>query len=238
MNRPLFTMMSVAVVLLASCGDDGVVTDSEPKIDHYPDPLATLGEAGQDQAIENLELSYEELNYGEYERLIHESYVFRFDPSEVDVVGAAEFSANEDLESTFHMFSGETGLEPVLNPVTGLPNGEFKVVPSVQSIRLDLTADSSSSWSEVEGGDFKGSWRRIYHVDLTVYYSGDDRVDQVRGAQIFYLAPGTRRGDTSGTLYWQLRGWEDMGIVSRAQVGGETSVPTDAMSLGQLKASF
>ena len=149
----------------------------------------------------------------EYAKLIHNEYVFRVDPAEIDIVGSAELSAVEDLESTEAMFAGESGLEPVVDPVTGQPTGEFRVVAPVQSIELDLTPDSASSWTQMEDGEFQGSWRRVYDVDMTVRYSDGD-VQTIRGKQVFYVLPGTLRDDTSGDEYWQLRAWEDQGIDS------------------------
>ena len=50
----------------------------------------------------------------------------------------------------------------------------------------------------MEDGEFAGSWRRVYDVDMTVTYSGDGRIDTIRGKQVLYVKEGTRRGDTSG----------------------------------------
>ena len=54
----------------------------------------------------------------------------------------------------------------------------------------------------------------VYDVDMTVTYSGDGRIDTIRGKQVFYVTKGTLEGDTSGKEYWQLRAWEDQGINS------------------------
>ena len=216
----LVLLASFAVLALSGCGifspdesDDG---DGPGPVDDFkPTGVADVPDAtARNNVIYNLERAYELLNYEEYEKLIHETYVFRVDPAEIDIVGSAELSAFEDLESTYAMFNGETGLEPRLDPVTGLPTGEFDVVPAVQTIELDLTPDSASSWTLMEDGEFAGSWRRVYDVDMTVTYSGDGRIDTIRGKQVFYVTKGTLEGDTSGKEYWQLRAWEDQGINS------------------------
>ena len=211
----LVLLASFAVLAVSGCGifspdesDDGGGGGNDggyesTKVGDSPDGTA------RDRVISNLERAYEEPNFLEYEKLIHLEYVFRVDPAEIDIVGSAELSAVEDLESTEAMFAGESGLEPVVDPVTG----EFRVVAPVQSIELDLTPDSASSWTQMEDGEFQGSWRRVYDVDMTVRYSDGD-VQTIRGKQVFYVLPGTLRDDTSGDEYWQLRAWEDQGIDS------------------------
>jgi hypothetical protein len=215
----LVLLASFAVLALAGCGifspdesddDQGGGTSTEFKLTGLGDvPDGTA----RNNVIYNLERAYELLNFEEYDKLIHIDYVFRVDPAEIDIVGSAELSASQDLESTQAMFNGEQGLEPVLDAVTGLPNGEFRVVAPVQSIELDLTPDSASSWTQMEDGEFKDSWRRVYDVNMTVTYSDGD-VQTITGKQVFYVTPGTLSDDTSGKEYWQLRAWEDQGINS------------------------
>jgi len=215
----LVLLASFAVLALSGCGifspdesDDGgdpPVSDFKPTgVGDVPDGTA------RNNVIYNLERAYELMRYEQYEKLIHLDYVFRVDPAEIDIVGSAQLTAVEDLDSTEAMFSGATGEEKVLDPVTGQPTGEVRQVPPVQEITLDLTPDSSSSWTLMQDGEFAGSYRRVYDVDMTVYYSGDGRIDTIRGKQVFYVTPGTIAGDTSGKLYWQLRAWEDQGINS------------------------
>lgn len=223
-------------------GDGGTTTE-------YPLPLVSNAEAGRDQLVANAELAYEQLRYEAYENLIHNRYVFRIDPSEIDIVGQAELGAAEDLQSTFGMFSGETGLEPVLDP-DGAPTGDFVVVPAVQSIRLDLTPESASSWTLMETGEFAGAWRRVYHLEMTVTYAGESRIDEIRGKQVLYLAASVITVDGSIQGVWKIRAWEDQGIASAAYHGAESAtgstngpngnfpLPAEAGSLSQLKARF
>ena len=217
------------MVLIVACGDDGV--------DNSPPPPEPVDLTVLENLVPTLEDAFENLSFDEYEPLIHEDYVFRVDPPEIDIVGAMEFSAAEDLEATQSMFGGETGLEPVLDPVTGLPTGEFAVVPAVQAIQMDLAPDSASSWEEMATGDFAGTRRRVFDFDMTVTYSGSTKIDVIRGKQVLYVVEGTRRGDTSGNLYWQIRGWEDQGIDSEAALD-RVDRANDAASLSSLKARF
>jgi hypothetical protein len=215
----LVLLASFAVLAVSGCGifspdesddDDGGGTPG----DYRPTGDGDVSDGvARNNVIYNLERAYELLDYQAYSALIHLEYVFRVDPAEIDIVGQAQLTAVEDLESTEAMFGGEFGSEPVLDPVTGLPTGEEVQVPPVQTIELDLTPDSASNWTLMEDGEFAGTWRRVYDVDMTVTYT-DGRIDTIRGKQVFYVTPGVIEGDPSGKLYWQLRAWEDQGINS------------------------
>ena len=192
----------------------GCSEDSSPTVVLTPPddalPLVSNADLGRDQLVANLELAYEQMNYANYERTINSSYVFRVDPSDIDIVGTDELSAAEDLTSTSAMFSGETGIETVFDS-NGRPTGDSVIVPPVQSIHLSFTPESAS-WILMEGGEFVGTWRRVYDVRMTVTYSGETRVDQITGKQIFYLIAATISIDDEELDVWQLRAWEDMGI--------------------------
>jgi hypothetical protein len=234
------TVVMALALMVGACGDDDSPTSQTPppdEEDFLPTEVgAVTDQVARDNVVGNLEKAYELLMYEEYERLIHADYVFRVDPAEIDIVGAAELSAFEDLESTFAMFSGETGLEPVLDPLTGQPTGQFNIMPPVQDIAVNLDPETSA-WIESANPRFAGSFERVYRINMTVTYGGDSRIDQIRGMQVFYATPGTLQNDNSGRLYWQLRGWEDQGIDSAAE-HSRTALPTDANSVSTLKARF
>lgn len=221
-DRPLLSRLalvlvaSFAVVALAGCGifspdesDDGGGTP----VGDFKLPLVSDKEVGRDQAISNLELAYELMNYDQYERLINEDYVFRIDPNDIESVGQFELSDTQDLDSTFKMFNSETGEERILD-AQGNWTGETETVPPVQTIRLTLTPASGSAWTLMPDGEFAGTWRRIYEVDMTVTYSGATRIDSIRGKQVFYLMEGSISIDGVDVPVWQLRAWEDQGINS------------------------
>lgn len=217
----------VLASLLVSCGDDGTSTDPAPRDDSYAPPLVSAGDVGLDQMVENLEASLEQLNFTEYQELIHADFVFLVDPAGVDVIGRQELSAAEDLATMQRMFDGEYGVEPVIDPVTGLPTGAFTPVPPVQTIGVSLVPDSASDWTEVTAGEFAGTRRRVYDIDMIVTYAGSTRIDTIRGKQIFY---GIANGESGE---WQLRGWEDQGIES-----SPARRAADAQTVGGLKARF
>jgi uncharacterized lipoprotein YehR (DUF1307 family) len=239
-NLQSMTVVIALALMVCACGDDDSPTSQTPPPDDgtvLPTEVGAVSdEAARNNVVSNLENAYERLMYEEYDRLIHAEYVFRVDPAEVDIVGAAELSAFEDLESTFRMFSGETGVEPVLDPVTGRPTGELTVVPPVHGINLDLDPETGA-WIASTDPRFAGSFERVYRITMSVTYSGDSRIDQIRGMQVFYATPGTLRNDNSGKLYWQLRGWADQGIDSGTE-HWLAALPTSANSVSTLKARF
>lgn len=213
----LAVVASLAVVALSGCGifspDESNDGGGGTTTGNFLPPYVSSGEAGRNQAISNLEQAYELMNYEEYEKLIHTDYIFRVDPNDVNIVGQDELSAADDLASTYSMFNSETGEEPVLD-AQGNPTGDVEIVPPVQQIRLTLTPASGSAWTLMQDGEFAGTWRRIYEVDMTVNYSGDGRRDSIQGKQVFYLIAGTIVQDGNVLNVWQLRAWEDQGINS------------------------
>ena len=48
----------IATVLLASCGEDGVITDPPPVPEGFPEAEVAAGVAGLDQLAENLEQAW------------------------------------------------------------------------------------------------------------------------------------------------------------------------------------
>ncbi len=213
----LILLASFAVVALTGCGifspDESDDSDTGGGEAVFPPPYVEDGAAGRDQLISNLELTYVELNFPEYEELLHGSYIFRIDPTEINAVGQLELSRAEDVESTQAMFSGELGLERVLD-AQGEWTGAEEIVPAVQAVRLTLSAASGSAWTLMQDGEFAGAWRKTFDVDMTVTYSGDSKVDSIVGKQVFYVVPGTIEQGGVTLEVWQLRAWEDQGIKS------------------------
>lgn len=212
----LVFLATFAVAALSGCGifspdesDDGGGGGDET----FPPAYVVDGAAGREQLIDNLEQAYERQLIEEYDKLLAETYIFRIDPSELDAVGQLEFSRAEDYDSTTDMFNGQKGRERILDS-EGKWTGEYLEVPAVQTIRLRLDAATGSNWILVSGGEFDGSWQKTYNVEMTVTYSGDPKIDQISGAQVFYVVPGTITVNGVEIQVWQLRAWEDQGIAS------------------------
>jgi len=215
----------------------------------YPLPLVSDGVAGRHQVIDNLKLAYNELNFVQYDQLLHNSYIFRFDPTEIDAVGQLEFSHAKDVASTHAMMSGQIGQERVLD-AGGNWTGEYVLVPSVQAIRIGLTSERPSPWDLIPDGEFAGAWSKTFDVFMTVTYSGSSKVDTIVGKQVFHVVPGIIVEGEVEFDVWQLRAWADMGIFTAAHSGqvatgsGRSAtdqvfrLPSEPTSVGQLKARF
>lgn len=199
-------------------------------------PLASMGELGREMLVGNIIRSFETLSYDLYATMIHGQYVFRVDPNDIESVGQFELSAFEDLDSTLKMFNGAVGAERVLD-AQGNWTGETVLVPPVRAISLALSPASGSAWTLMPDGQFQGSWRRIYEIDMTVTHSGSARIDVIQGKQVFYLAAGTISSADGELGVWQLRAWEDQGVNS-AVFGYDRALTSDAQSMGQLKGTF
>jgi hypothetical protein len=215
------TLALLGVLALIALGGCGIFAPDEAdegggKVDaDFPIPLVDNGAAGRDQVITNLENAYIELDYDEYERLIHDDYVFIIDPTEIDIVGVYEYSAAEDLASTKAMFERNVGIEKVVDD-EGKPTGETEIVPPVDTVDLRLPPESASSWEFETDGRFQGAWKRIHNVNMTIEYQGGERIDQIVGLQTFHVMASTQTRTVDGQEVelevWQLVGWEDQGI--------------------------
>jgi hypothetical protein len=233
-NRTWILAAPLALALV-SCGDDAVMNETpSDQGSYYPLPLVSDGDTGRDQAIANLENAFTDLDFEEYARLIHGDYVFVVDPIESDLIGATELSAAEDLQSTQHMFAGETGIEKVVDD-NGKPTGDLRIVPPVDTIDIMLEPEPSSQWQEESAGRFQGAFERIYRLEMLVEHQGGEEIDHVVGAQHLYLekATQTRRIDGAEVevQVWQIVGWQDMGIGTGRRF-------LEDSSLGMLKHTF
>jgi hypothetical protein len=220
------SVILLPLILLAGCSDDVVTEPVSREPEGYPEPLVSDGAAGLDQLITNLGSSYLEMSYAEYEKILAADYVFRVDPAEVDITGTAELDASGDLSSAENMFSGEVGREPILDPVTRLPTGDFLEIPAIATISVDIDP-AGPGWEEGRWGEYGMTWRRVYAVAMTVTHAASNRVDQVRGKSVFFAIADQETGR------WQLRAWEDQGVDSEIVVRAN-----DSTSVASLKSRY
>ena len=181
-----------------------------------PYPLATT----QDTMVENFVRTFNEMNYEEYEKMLHEDFVFYFSPDEIDVIGQGEaWFRPEDLESTRNMFNGGTGRKP-----------DGTIQAPIQQIILELTPESATdTWTDQVPEDFLGTTMRRYEVDMDVTYT-DGGVDEVTGVQEFYAA-AVETETTEGTVTtYQLKFWRDL--------GKDVAKATRQDSFSSVKAAF
>lgn len=234
-NRVLFHALCCFAMTLAlgACGDDAPDTTSPPG-NALPDglPLVSLGDVGQDQCVTNLVDAFESLDLSAYEQVLGEDFLFRFDAAEAPILGSSELSRHEDLESTERMFNGETGLERERDS-SGNWTGNYRAVPAVRSIAMGLDPATGSGWEAVTEGEFAGSFRRVFRLDMTVTYAGNPRIDVVYGVQIMYLTEGLITIQGTEVEVWRLRAWEDQGTPARPARRG-----SEDLSVGWFKSRY
>ncbi len=184
-------------LLFGGCGifspDDTVIdTPTEPDIPF--DPAET-----EDQLIELLVKSWNELNDVEYVRLLDEGFVFYFAPQEVDDIGqGASWDRARDVQSADNMFNSQPGTRP---------NGDPQ--EPVQTIALELIAQGSG-WTSQVPDEFAGTVGRTFEVEMSVTYTNGD-ISEVSGLQEFYLVPAEEVVDDITVQVWRLKFWRDLG---------------------------
>lgn len=199
-QRFLLALALLAPLALASgCGifspeevDDGPGNVEPPA----PYPLATT----QDILIANFVRAYNERNYPEYEKMLHDDFLFYLSQEDVAAGADVTFSRARDLEATYNMFEGLPGTNE---------DGEIIQEP-IRSIDLKLIPDGVP-WTDQVAQDFLGTTMKRYEVDMTVEYVGD-APSAVTGLQEFYaIAVPHDNGDGTVTTIYELKFWRDLG---------------------------
>lgn len=98
---------------------------------------------------------------------------------------------------------------------------------SVSSLSVGLYP--VDSWSNQVAPEFAGTQRRSYFVNMTVNYSNGD-ISDVRGCQVFYVAPVETLVEGNPVATYRLRYWRDLGFSEAPRAS------TGALSWGALKA--
>ncbi len=195
---------------LAGCSDDEG-GPHEPCCEEYP--AATT----PDQAMENFERAWEEMNLEEYSKLLHEDFLFAYDYRIILglKVRLPQWTREIELDTVGAMFTKQPGFDPIdhdpLPPVIDINFAEF--------LALD------DEWQPgAPGSMFEGTFRRGYQLDARVTYDGVELAATVLGQQVFYVYP-----DSSGEeTLWQIKFWEDRG--SPTKLGSENISWTELKS--------
>ena len=189
--RGRLLLLGLVLVLLPACNDAASKpTDEEPT--GYPAATSIT------QLLENLKLAYEELNYEEYARLLHEDFTFVFDPRDVGPGRPWEWENDtwgliQDLESIRHMFGGE-------------PNLKGQIVE-----RIQVSFDAGTPQTSTEDPE----WQMVLltAVDLeahaTEQATGDQWILQTTGNYegLLHVVQTQAEGES---MVWKIIRWEDL----------------------------
>lgn len=159
-----------------------------------------------DIMLGNFEKAWENLNILEYDKVLHESFVFWFADDDIASNNIGEFwDRASDMESAENMFSGRTGLRKN-------EEGQDEVIPAILS--FDMTLDVVEPWRSdfTDGEEFAAAdFRGRYRVNMTVRYADASRVTTVSGLQDFYVKRVEAQIDGQVVDVYQLFAWKDQG---------------------------
>jgi hypothetical protein len=202
----------------AGCGDD--FAPSAPAERPTPYPEATT----QDLLVDNLTRAYNEGSTDEYDKLLHEGFVFYFAPDEVAEIGmGVSWDRAQDVASARRMFTAQPGHAPDGNPVAPVQKLQLTLVPE----------DDGAGWTDQVSQDFAGTTMRRFEVDMRVTYTSGNS-ERITGLQEFYAAPKTVMAkDGSAVTVYRLKYWRDLGKALT-----KASLASDQTSWGLLKSLF
>lgn len=187
-------LLAVALSFAAGCDDDSTIVNRSQPEEGYP--AATT----PDQLVANFLKAYQERHYAEYEKLLHESFLFYLSQEDVAAGADVTFSRARDLEATYHMFSGE----PAWND-----QGTIIHAP-IRAIHVTLMPEGPP-WTDQVAQDFAGTLMRRYTVDMTMEFVAGAPA-AVTGLQEFYaVAVPYDDGKGTETTVYQLKFWRDLG---------------------------
>jgi hypothetical protein len=161
-----------------------------------PYPLAF----DENQLITNFIRAHEERNFIEYDKLLHDGFIFYFASEDIDRSpgGQGFWDRAADVASTDRMFNGKSGTKP-----------DGSTQDPVQQITLRLEA-VDGQWTTPTDPEFAGTRKRSYKVFMDVTYTNGD-ISRVTGEQQFFAAPvNIQQGEVTVTIY-QLKFWRDTG---------------------------
>lgn len=204
--------LALSVVILSCtvlfCSTERV---SEPVIE---DPPGLPAAATIDILLDNFQEAYSTMSYVEYERLLDDSYLFVFDPRDVNETNGFKelWSRGDDLDSARRMFGGE-------------PDRRNRCT---QSIRIMFTPEDPIDSYQGEG------WKLIvlsqFDLELEAIQLDNGETWFLRTKGGYEVDLHVRELDTNPPV------WKIVQMVDRPPTT-VTAVTEDA-TLGQIKASF
>jgi hypothetical protein len=145
----------------------------------------------------NFREAYRNMDIDEYRRILHNSFIFRYQDQDIQELNLPSDHHNRDEELTItqNMFSR--------NPIE-TPEG---TVPGISEISFDVM-NPLSIWEVMTDGDFEGSSRRLYYVTLNITRPGANTI-QVEGQTEFFVIGRDSLHNGTPSKYWQLTGQVD-----------------------------
>ena len=162
--------------------DSGILT---------PTPGATRFSASADILMDNFQKAYTAMDLVEYEKLLHEDFIFSFQACDVEKLGLSKdhYTRDDELASASHMFSRKPHVKSsglVVAPILGI---EF------------LHFQREGAWVSMNDPERPGLQKGVFLVDIRMN-RGEAGSLSIRGTCVFFVVGSESTG-------YQLIGWVD-----------------------------
>jgi len=156
-----------------------------------PTPGATRFSASADILMENFQKAYTAMDLNEYEKILHEDFIFSFQACDVEKLGLSKdhYSREDELTTTSHMFSRKPHVKS---------NGQ--VVAPILGIEF-LHFQREGEWVAMHDPDKPGLLKGVFQVDIRMD-RGEAGSLSIRGTCVFFVVGNESTG-------YQLIGWVD-----------------------------
>lgn len=156
-----------------------------------PEPGAGRFSASADILMENFREAYTAMDLDEYEKLLHEDFIFSFKACDVEKLGLSKdhFTREDELSTTAHMFARKPYVK-----------SSGQVVAPILKIEF-LRFEREGAWVAMDDPDRPGLVKGVYQVDIRMD-RGTAGSLSIRGTCVFFAVGNESHG-------YRLIGWVD-----------------------------
>lgn len=186
----MMTVILAGMVMLGltGCSDENLVQPENRE--------NKIFSASPDELMENFALVYGGRDLEKYAQLLHDDFVYTFDPETAQELGPSFefFNKDEELICAANLFSGET-----------VVNSRGQSQPAILAITFHHWS-LEGDWTIDQAGHLRG----VFEADISFYREGSSTL-RVTGRQVFTVAATEDFREVGGSdTYYQVLGWQDL----------------------------
>lgn len=180
----IFLVLILMVTLVFGCTKDTDILG--------PEPGAAGFSASPDILMDNFRLAYTAMDLTQYEKLLHQDFIFSFQACDVEKLGLSKdhYTREDELASTAHMFSRKPHLKD-----------DGRVIAPILTIHF-LHFEREGAWVSMNDPDRPGLLKGTFKVDVRMD-RGEAGSLSIRGTCVFFVVG-------SESVGYQLIGWVDL----------------------------
>jgi len=185
------TLAAIVAASLTGCSKDAALMQ--------PEPVLKVLSRTPDALMENFVKTYGERDLDTYAQLLHEQFIYTFNPETSRNLGPSYeyFTRQDELECAANLFSGEV-----------VTNSRGQQVPAITAIEFRHW-EQIGDW-ELASPDEVDGLRGVFECTIRFVRAGAGDLT-VRGRQLFTVAMAdVSDGEGAVGPYYQIIGWQDL----------------------------